>query len=66
MKFVYWIDKVWNKLEIQQLSSPEQKYIQSLFQLRNNKKPLISGYLGHVFFIRFLRNFFPVVFAYRR
>lgn len=36
------------------------KYIQSVFStLVNNKKPLISGYLGHVFSIRFLRNFFP-------
>lgn len=42
------------------ISEKRINYIKSVFSsLINVKKPLISGYLGHVFSIKFLRNFFP-------
>ena len=42
------------------VSEKRINYIKSVFSsLINVNKPLISGYLGHVFSIRFLRNFFP-------
>ena len=60
MKFwSYWIGQSLEQKR-KKVTNTRIKYIRSVFSsLICNKKPLITGYLGHVFSIKFIRKFFP-------